>query len=87
MKKQKELTINQLATRRTTITMIVLCIAEGIVFGISFPTGGMSTAHGMLITSFTAICAGALSMQKAADIFDKKHPIPEREDEADEKQK
>lgn len=87
MTNEREQTITKLGTHRTIIATASLCLAEAVVFGISIPTGGMSTGIGMLITSLTAMCAGAVAMQKAAEIFDKKHPIPEREDRADEEQK
>lgn len=87
MKEKKELTIEELAKRRTLMATTALVIAEAIIFIPSISTGIMGTDLGMLGTSIAAMCAGALSMQKAAEIFDKKHPIPERGDEANEEQK
>lgn len=78
MKEKKELTIEELAKRRTLMATTALVIAEAIIFILSISTGIMGTDLGMLGTSIAAMCAGALSMQKAAEIFDKKHPIPER---------
>lgn len=87
MKEKKELTIEELGTRRTIMTTATLCIAEAIIFVPSILVGIMQTGLGMLETSIVMMCVGALSMQKAAEIFDKKHPIPERGDEANEEQK
>lgn len=84
MNKADEQSIEKLATRRTAIAVTALGLAEAVVFGISISIGGMNTGLGMLVTGFIAMCAGAismLSMQKAAEIFDKKHTLVESEDD------
>ena len=43
----------------------------------------MNTGLGVLVTGLIAWCAGAISMQKAAEIFDKKHILVESEDDTD----
>lgn len=81
MNKADEQSIEKLATRRTAIAVTALGLAEAVVFGISISIGGMNTGLGVLVTGFIAMCAGAISMQIAAEIFDKKHPFVESEDD------
>lgn len=81
MNKADEQSIEKLATRRTAIAVTALGLAEAVVFGISISIGGMNTGLGVLVTWFIAMCSGAISMQKAAEIFDKKHTLVESEDD------
>lgn len=81
MSKTNEQNIEKLANRRATITLAALAFAEAVVFGISIPIGGMNTGLGMLVTGLIAWCTGAISMQKTAEVFDKKHIPVESEDD------